>query len=157
MTNTAATVNAYFTDDCSALDDSQLLDAICRIETLGDKMPAEMLPLFVAEADKRGLLDISKRISIEKRIVKSAVSELEAAGFVVMVDYGDDDLEPATDENLQACDEEVLVAFKDGKRAGVVWLIYGNDGYDVIADNSGSLDKHLVETTKLAEQLEENA
>jgi hypothetical protein len=47
--------HAYTTGDYSGLSDCQLLDAICRIETLGDKMPAAMLPEFEAEADKRNL------------------------------------------------------------------------------------------------------
>jgi hypothetical protein len=46
---------AYTTSDFSEMSDFQLLDAICRIETLGSRMPAAMLPEFEAEADKRNL------------------------------------------------------------------------------------------------------
>jgi len=46
---------AYVTQYFAALNDLTLLDCICRIETLGKSMPAEMLPAFQVEADKRGL------------------------------------------------------------------------------------------------------
>lgn len=46
---------AYVTHNFAALTDATLLDCICRIETLGSNMPADMLVNFQGEADKRGL------------------------------------------------------------------------------------------------------
>ena len=46
---------AYVTKDFTCLNDYNLLDCICRIETLGRNMPENMLVSFQAEADKRGL------------------------------------------------------------------------------------------------------
>lgn len=48
--------DAYISRDFSGLADLDLLDAICRIETLGKNMPAAMLGMFRKEAEKRGLV-----------------------------------------------------------------------------------------------------
>ena len=48
--------HAYTLSHYAAFEDLELLDAICRIETLGDRMPSAMLQAFRAEAEKRGLV-----------------------------------------------------------------------------------------------------
>ena len=48
--------HAYTLSHYAAFADLELLDAICRIETLGDRMPSAMLQAFRAEAEKRGLV-----------------------------------------------------------------------------------------------------
>lgn len=47
---------AYVTKAFNAIGDCILLDCICRIETLGKSMPDEMLVVFQAEANRRGLI-----------------------------------------------------------------------------------------------------
>jgi hypothetical protein len=35
-----------------------------------------------------------------------------------------------------------------------VWLVYGNDGYDVVCDASGNMDSVLAGADKLSKMLE---
>lgn len=58
---------------------------------------------------------------------------------------------------IRQCDEEYLI-FKnaDGKRIGSVFLVYGNDGYDVINDHTDNdeMNKILASAFELAEKFE---
>lgn len=54
---------------------------------------------------------------------------------------------------LRTTDMDVLRVWKDGKLQGCISLIYGNDGWDVIADNSCSLEPLLEPITAYAETL----
>ena len=49
-------------------------------------------------------------------------------------------------------DEEYLVLRKDGKGYQVL-LVYGNDGYDVIADYASDLEPLMVKPQALADKL----
>ena len=111
-------------------------------------------------------MNIEKRQEIERRIVRKVAEGLIAAGYAVTVDYGMD--EPAIEAStsikaimaeVQACDEEWLIAMKADesgqmKRAGMVFFVYGNDGWDVINDYSVSLEPALKEAEALANRLE---
>lgn len=104
---------------------------------------------------------IKARIVIERAVIRHAVSAFIAAGCTVTVDYGGEEgqgVASSTDlgaimKAIGACDEEWLHVRKDGKALGTVMLVYGNDGWDVIADNHMSLEPLLEETTKYAETL----
>lgn len=111
-------------------------------------------------------MNIKKRQEIERRIVRKVAEGLIAAGYAVTVDYGMDEPGIAESTNIKAimaevmaCDEEWLVAMKADesgqmKRAGMVFLVYGNDGWDVINDYSVSLEPALQAANALADQLE---
>jgi hypothetical protein len=61
---------------------------------------------------------------------------------------------------LHACDEEGLIFHDaDGKRVGVVSLVYGNHGYDVIADRTDNalMSTLLAGAEGLADSLEAEA
>ena len=63
-------------------------------------------------------------------------------------------------KQLHACDEEGLI-FHDaeGRRVGVVSLVYGNGGYDVIADHTvnDQMTALVAGADRLAETLEAEA
>lgn len=108
-------------------------------------------------------MDATQRTEVERRIVKAAVDGLLAAGYAISVyDGGDWPVERSRDADiimagLFACDEEWLQVYTSTSHdtepsVGSVWLIYGNDGYDVIADNSLTLNEALAQADKLSDQ-----
>lgn len=110
---------------------------------------------YVKEAN-----ETEKRLRMEKRIVKSLVTELSANGLKMTVDFGDgDEFERTNDAKqvlsvLMSCDEENLRVYNsEGFFMGVFNLVYGNDGYDVICDYTMQLEQYIPETLALIEKL----
>lgn len=105
-------------------------------------------------------MNIETRHSIEKQIAIAAAQGLIDAGYSVAVYDGEEIAqEDTTDINkikdaLFATDEDHLMAYKDGSLRGSVSLIYGNDGWDVMADYSTSLEPALLAANELADKLE---
>jgi hypothetical protein len=106
---------------------------------------------------------IRQRIVIERAIVRRAVSDLIAAGCWVRVFYGPEegwgcqrtDNVDVVMEAVGACDEEVLYVFpsSSGARQGFIHFVYGNDGWDVIADNSTRIEYLLAGATELSDAI----
>jgi hypothetical protein len=102
-----------------------------------------------------------KRVTMERMIIRKACRDLIAAGCTISVDYDEDDgpeLVDSTDLNaimgtIQACDEERLRVKRDGKHLGTIYLVYGNDGWDVICDYSVSLEPYLQGANELADKV----
>lgn len=103
-----------------------------------------------------------KRVTTERMIVRKAVRDAIAAGYVVSLDYGEGDVEVRRSadvkpimRNLMACDEEWLHFHKDGKYVGTLALIYdnGDGGATVISDYHTSLEPILAGANELAEKL----
>ena len=104
---------------------------------------------------------------IERAIVRKIVEDALDMGYNVTHSDGEDyTITVRIDENttkqeavedimdeLHATDEEYLFFFKSGKRVGSVTLIYGNDGHDVIADNTATdeVERILAGATELAD------
>ncbi len=112
-----------------------------------------------------GLLDpdnrIRQRIIIERAIIRRAVTDILANGALsVSVYYGDDEYGCEKQRDLDtimaaigACDEEFLHVHWPKGRPCSIFLVYGNDGWDVLADYSLVLEPFLVGANALAEQL----
>jgi hypothetical protein len=105
-------------------------------------------------------MKIENRIALEKRIVRRLVRDLVAAGYEITVDNGGDEYEiPFSRSTTQitaalfATDDENLIVRKDGKTR-FVHLVYGNDGYDVIADYNVSLEPVMEPIQQWIDQLE---
>lgn len=113
--------------------------------------------------------EVRRRILVERAIVRMAVRSILLAapwGYTVSVWDGEEyalkrsrDLNAIMDE-IGACDEEVLVVRRaDGEEAGArvgsLFLVYGNDGWDVICDHTDSPLMHelLAEATRLSDEL----
>lgn len=103
---------------------------------------------------------IQERIKVERRIVKLTVSTLLTAGYSLSVHNGGDEFEikNSTDETailekMMETDEERLYANKPGKKTQWVYFIYGESGWDVIADHTVGLEDDLKPVTDLTEQL----
>jgi len=86
---------------------------------------------------------VQKRIAVERAIVRALVKESIAQGYTVSLHDGNDDgwlaVEQSTNvaeimRSIMTVDVETLYFYRDGARESWVQLIYGNDGWDVIAD-----------------------
>lgn len=113
---------------------------------------------------------IRQRVLIERAIVRRAVRDILAAadgGYCMTITNSESvelarsrDLDKIMD-NIGQCDEETIVvkhATNDGVlggKLGSIYLVYGNDGWDVICDHTDSRVMHelLEDAKKLAEEL----
>lgn len=90
---------------------------------------------------------IKDRIVIERAIVRKLCELVIAKGCTVSINDGEDwPVKRSRDmaeimHNICACDEETIkIRDKNDMAVGSVWLVYGNDGWDVISDYHTSLD-----------------
>lgn len=99
-------------------------------------------------------MNLETRIKIENRIGRAIVKNAIARGYSITIDNGggwdgDFEIEKETKltkayKALRATDEETLIFFKGDQRVGAVKLVYGNDGWDTIADHSISYEVHKI-------------
>lgn len=117
--------------------------------------------------------NLAIRRAIEKQITECVIDTLLAAGYTVRVRADGPGFEPATtrDELLATCmdlDEAHLIVEREETTAAdpelkieprkvrrMVVLVYGNDGYDLVADYSASLEATLAPVHALADAIEE--
>lgn len=103
------------------------------------------------------------RMLQERLIVREAVKMLAAKGYGLQLGNGEQSLTPLTRQwqvimkELQSCDEEYLYIYHwvagVPKHRGTIYLVYGNDGYDVMADLSLWVDAELEAVNRLANTL----
>jgi hypothetical protein len=91
-------------------------------------------------------MNIAQRQEVERKIVTRVVTDLLNAGFELSVNNGgdEDEIPFTTDRDVVlntmfATDSEHLFARKDEPHHRYVFFVYGNDGYDVIADYNYTL------------------
>lgn len=89
--------------------------------------------------------DLARRIRTEGKIARKIVSTFLAKGLLVSVNDGEEwtvKRSASKDEIVGALfstDEDILRAYRpDGSSIGMVYLVYGNDGYDVVNDYTTS-------------------
>lgn len=94
-------------------------------------------------------MNIEQRLEIERKIVSMVIDAAFEKGFGIWIDNGgdyDEVIDCLTSHEAKAqimqTDEEYIHLYKreGGKKVGYawVWCVYGNDGFDVIADHSTS-------------------
>lgn len=102
--------------------------------------------------------------SMEREIIKALVGEAFKQGFTkIIIDNGGYDDERIICTNLeevmasirQTDEEHMFFAHPDVAKMPCVFLVYGNDGYDVIADHSTSLNEMIDTIQPLIDTLEE--
>jgi hypothetical protein len=96
----------------------------------------------------------------EKLIVGKLVADLLAAGLTITIWNGgaEPELKDSTDAakifaDLCASDQDELTMERDGRYAGWIRLVWGND-VDVISDYSTSLEAIMAPANALAEELD---
>lgn len=101
---------------------------------------------------------VRARARIEMKIVDSIIASAKRDGYkLVVTDYEpDDDMNGDIRAQLFNLDDaHVLVIDGNGNQLGWVYLVFGNDGYDLVSDYTLSLESFLEDTNKLANKLEE--
>lgn len=109
---------------------------------------------------------IKERIVMERAVIRRAITDILAAGHAITVFDGEDaPLKRSTDVGavmgeICACDEEWLRVLaptgdtaKPWKHLGTIFLVYGNEGWDVLADYSVNLEPLLAGANEFAETL----
>lgn len=104
-------------------------------------------------------MKVEQRQNIEKKIITCIVQEAIKKGFLLTIYDGDahpikgSNDEAAIMKELFACDEEWIILHDQDKQwVGSMLFIYGNDGYDVVADYSWT-EKDGRNTHPVMEQL----
>lgn len=110
-------------------------------------------------------MSIEKRRRIERRIAREAVKGLLAEGYAVSVFDGEDVVlansvdAAAINGAMFGTDSDRLHVKRGGTdkpETGWVLFIYGNDGWDVIADNTVNIESALKGATELANKIAED-
>lgn len=99
------------------------------------------------------------RQEIERKIIKAAVTSLIREGFNISVWDGESyQIKNSITVGgvmaaIMSTDEDTLIV-RDSHDTpmGKIFLVYGNDGYDVIHDYSVNLEKYLDNAIKLADK-----
>lgn len=103
---------------------------------------------------------VNHRQALERRIVGMIIQDAIAQGYTVKIDNGEEtitakDLADLMAE-IMATDEEALRFFNSlGVYVGSVFLVYGNDGFDCIADHTDNKETRSI--IRRAEAYAENA
>jgi hypothetical protein len=107
-------------------------------------------------------MSVKMRQEVERKIVTRLLKDAVAAGYWISVDNGED--EPTKNsQNIRKilkfmfqCDEEriYLHASEDEPLIyeGWVYLVYGNDGWDVIADYTTNLQHIMAGADKISDK-----
>lgn len=129
----------------------------------------------VATVDDRAYLtkcheSVHRRVIVERAILRRTIAALLAAGYAITVDNGYDSLADcevikSTDatvimDGCMAADEDRLHLYwklpnEQWRHDGWVYLVYGNAGYEAIADYTVNLDPVLKPVNDYADQLAE--
>ena len=104
---------------------------------------------------------VKMRQEVERKIAKALIVDALKAGFVVSVDNGEDETKKFDDvksilDAMFLTDEEHLHMWNpsNGRQVGWVFLVYGNDGWDVISDYTVNLEPIMAGANKIADHYE---
>jgi hypothetical protein len=96
---------------------------------------------YIARALEKGHKDLAKRMKMEKRMASALVRAILDRGYLISVSNGEDwpirrskSYRAVMDVLWQTDEEAVCLYDPDGRPQGHFFLVYGNDGYDLIAD-----------------------
>lgn len=104
-------------------------------------------------------MSVKMRQEVERKIAEALVKSALAEGYIISVYNGDDETSPFRTcekviSHMFATDEDRLYLWKDGKRFGWVFFVYGNDGWDVISDYTVNLEHIMAEANKISKYYE---
>jgi len=103
--------------------------------------PMTNFTTYADRARREGHLDLARRIETEGRICSRLVKQAHAAGYTVSVHDGEEWAVICSTKYTEIMDElfttdtnTIRIRDKDNNKIGDVFLVYGNDGYDVMGD-----------------------
>lgn len=98
------------------------------------------------------------KTATERGIVRTLIRVLIDAGYEITVDNGEDDLVSTSKteifDYLCQTDNDTLSLYKAGETPKIVWLVWGNDPWEVVADYSESLEDLLKPVWEACEKAE---
>lgn len=109
-------------------------------------------------------LNVMARQEIEAKIVEKIVDEALRKDYALSIQPGaaEISLERSKDKaailnELMECDDDIILVHTtpESRRGFFVYLVYGNDGWDVICDHATSLEAFLKPASDLAATFEE--
>jgi hypothetical protein len=101
------------------------------------------------------------RLKLEMQILRKTVKVLLEAGFSLTVFDGEEDtVKQSTSFKeivaaLRTTDEDWLYTYRNGQKTSFIYLVYGNDPWEVICDYGVSLDDILKPVFEYGEKIEE--
>jgi hypothetical protein len=88
-------------------------------------------------------MNIATRQMIERGVIKRSVRAALDAGHVISVHdggettvFGSRSFAEIVRATMTTDEDSLRIRAADGRRVGAVFLVYGNDGFDVIADHT---------------------
>jgi hypothetical protein len=101
-----------------------------------------MIGKIMAIVSKFAELSVKSRQRIEHTIARKVVSALLLADYAISVDNGDELALQAPSlkkakimKALGSTDEDTLFVYGENRKiVGLIYFVYGNDGYDLISD-----------------------
>jgi hypothetical protein len=98
------------------------------------------------------------RREVETKIASALIDDGIAAGYTISVYDGEETvLTHSTDKEailsaMFSTDEDILIFAKHNKRVGYVNFVYGNSGWDVIADYSVKLEHLMANADRISDE-----
>lgn len=96
----------------------------------------------------------------EAKIMQRIIADALAAGYSLGVNDGvvttiaDSRDAAAVFAAMRTTETDHLLVYENEKQIGWVFLVYGNDGYDVVNDYTTNLDKIMAGADQISEDLE---
>ena len=102
---------------------------------------------------------LQRRIALESRIARAAIDGILSAGFCIALNNGEeqyrrDDNAKRLHSRMMQTDEDSLIVYRQDKRVGFVYFVYGNGGWDVINDYTVNLEACLAKAEAIADKAE---
>jgi hypothetical protein len=96
---------------------------------------------------------------VERKVITALVRDALKVGYTVSVDNGEDETNAFDNlkdvmASIMQTDEDRLYIWKEGEQFGWVYLVYGNDGWDVISDYTVNLEHIMSGANKVSEYYE---
>ncbi|BAR61882.1 hypothetical protein NK6_8735 [Bradyrhizobium diazoefficiens] len=98
---------------------------------------------------------------MERKIARQIIDDGIAAGYTIDVYDGEEtvlkrSIDPeAIIAAMFSTDSDMLIFHEGDRRKGSVWFVYGNTGWDVVADYSTSLEPIMTGADKLSDEYQE--
>lgn len=97
----------------------------------------------------------------ERQIAQKIIEDGIAAGYTIDVYDGEETvLKRSVDPEaiigaMFSTDSDMLIFHEGDRRQGSVWFVYGNTGWDVVADYSTYLEPIMANANKLSDELQD--
>lgn len=103
---------------------------------------------------ERHAIGARPRARMELIIVNALLKLLSEKGYSIEVEEYEGEATPDIKDACFNLDEVHLLLTKDGEKAGWIFLVMGNNGFDLISDYTTNLEKLLKPIFEISDKLE---